>query len=126
LTDANRYTLNHWTQLICFLDDDHIELDTNPVERAIRTVALGRKIHFCAGSDGGGARWATLCSLIETCKINYVERYAYLKDVLQRMVDGYHSPPRGAGCRGPGRPATTSMVNAALYGRYRFRSALQR
>jgi len=89
LTDAIRYTLNHWTQLICFLDDGRIELDTNPVERAIRPVALGRKNHLFAGSDGGGARWATLCSLIETCKLNGVEPYAYLKDVLERMVDGY-------------------------------------
>ena len=30
-----------------------------------------------------------LCSLIETCKLNDVEPYAYLKDVLERMVDGY-------------------------------------
>jgi transposase len=42
-----------------------------------------------AGSDGGGARWATLCSLIETAKMNDVEPYAYLHDVLQRMVDGH-------------------------------------
>jgi len=30
-----------------------------------------------------------LCSLIETCKLNRVEPYAYLKDVLERMVAGY-------------------------------------
>jgi len=60
LTDAIRYTLNHWTQLNRFLSDGRIELDTNPVERAIRPVALGRKNHLFAGSDGGGARWATL------------------------------------------------------------------
>jgi transposase len=29
-----------------------------------------------------------LCSLIETCKLNGVEPYAYLKDVLERMIDG--------------------------------------
>jgi len=52
-------------------------------------IALGRKNHLFAGSDGGGARWATLCSLIETAKLNGVEPYAYLHDVLQRMVDGH-------------------------------------
>jgi transposase len=41
------------------------------------------------GSDVGGERWATLCSLVETCKMNHVEPYAYLRDVLQRMVNGY-------------------------------------
>jgi len=40
-----------------------IELDTNTVERAIRPVALGRKNHLFAGSDGGGARWGAVCSL---------------------------------------------------------------
>lgn len=72
-----------------FLADGRIELDTNPVERAIRPVSLGRKNHLFAGSDGGGDRWAILCSLIETCKLNDVEPYAYLADVLERMRDGH-------------------------------------
>jgi hypothetical protein len=52
-------------------------------------VALGRKNHPFAVSDGGGARRAILCSLIETCKLYGVEPYAYLRDVLQRVVDGH-------------------------------------
>lgn len=52
-------------------------------------MALGRKNHLFAGSDGGGARWATVCTLIETCKLNGVEPYAYLNDVLTRMVGGH-------------------------------------
>ncbi len=59
------------------------------VERAIRPVALGRKNHLFAGSDGGAERRATVCSLIATARLNDVEPYAYLKDVLQRMTDGY-------------------------------------
>jgi len=89
LAEAIRYALVRWDALTRFLHDGRIELDTNPVERAIRPVALGRKNHLFAGSDGGGARWATLCSLIETCKLNGVEPYAYLRDVLQRMSDGH-------------------------------------
>ena len=50
---------------------------------------LGRKNHLFAGSDIGGQRWATLSSIIETAKMNDVEPYAYLHDVLQRMVDGH-------------------------------------
>lgn len=89
LAEAIRYALTRWTGLTRFLGDGRVELDTNPVERAIRPVALGRKNHLFAGSDGGGARWATLCSLIETAKLNDVEPYAYLRDVLNRMVDGH-------------------------------------
>ena len=54
-------------------------------EAGDKIVALGS----LAGSDGGGARWATVCSLIETCRLNQVEPYAYLRDVLQRMIDGH-------------------------------------
>jgi len=89
LAEAMRYALSRWNGLTRFLGDGHIELDTNPVERAIRPVALGRKNHLFAGSDGGGVRWAIVCSLIETCKLNGVEPYAYLKDVLTRMVHGH-------------------------------------
>jgi len=63
---AIRYALSRWEGLTRFLHDGRIELDTNPVERAIRPVALGRKNHLFAGSDGGGERWAIICSLIET------------------------------------------------------------
>jgi transposase len=89
LAEAIRYTLSRWEGLTRFLHDGRIELDTNPVERAIRPVALGRKNHLFAGSDGGGARWAIVCSLIETEKLNGIEPYAYLRDVLTRMVNGH-------------------------------------
>jgi len=89
LADAIRYALARWPALCRFLDDGRIELDTNPVERAIRPVALGRKNHLFAGSDGGGERWAVVCSLIATAQFNDVEPYAYLKDVLQRMTHGH-------------------------------------
>jgi transposase len=89
LADAIRYALARWPALSRFLDDGRIELDNNPVERAIRPVALGRKNHLFAGSDGGGERWAMVSSFIATAKLNDIEPYAYLRDVLQRMVDGH-------------------------------------
>jgi transposase len=89
LAGAIRYALARWPALCRFLDDGRIELDNNPVERAIRPVALGRKNHLFAGSDGGAERWATVCSLIATARLNDVEPYAYLSDVLRRMTDGH-------------------------------------
>jgi len=90
LADAIRYALTRWDALCRFLDDGRIELDTNTVERAIRPVTLGRKNHLFAGSDGGADRWATVCSLIATAKLNNVEPFAYLKDELERMSNGHH------------------------------------
>jgi hypothetical protein len=89
LAEAIRYALNRWEALCVFLEDGRIEPDTNTVERAIRPITLGRKNHLFAGSDGGANRWATVCSLITSAKLNDVEPFAYLEDVLQRMSNGY-------------------------------------
>ena len=89
MAEAIRYALVRWPALCLYLDDGRIELDNNPVERAIRPVALGRKNHLFAGSDGGADRWAIITSLIATAKLNDVEPYAYLKDVIERMNHGH-------------------------------------
>jgi hypothetical protein len=89
LGEAIRYTLSRWPALCRFLDDGRIELDTNTIEHAIRPITLGRKNHLFAGSDGGAQRWATVCSLLTTAKLNAVEPYAYLKDVIERLSNGH-------------------------------------
>ena len=42
IADAIRYTVARWPALTRFLDDGRVELDTNPVERAIRPVRPDR------------------------------------------------------------------------------------
>jgi transposase len=87
--EAIRYALNHWDGLKRFLEDGRIELDNNSVERAMRPVALSRKNSLFAGSDEGGANWACLASLIETCKLNGVNPQTYFTDLLTRLVNGW-------------------------------------
>ncbi|UQR65447.1 transposase [Bradyrhizobium sp. C-145] len=89
VADAIRYALARWDALCRFVDDGRIELDTNTVERAIRPIALGRKNHPFARSDGGADRWATVCSLLTTAKLNDVEPFSYLQDVLERISIGH-------------------------------------
>jgi transposase len=83
---AIRYALSRWDGLARFLDDGRIDIDSNVVERSIRPIALGRKNHLFAGSDGGGEHWAVIASLVETCKMNRVDPQAYLRDVLTKIV----------------------------------------
>ena len=87
LAEAIRYTLARWDGLTRFLGDGRIELDSNPVERSIRQIALNRKNALFAGSDQGGVHWGVIASLIETCKLNAVDPQAYLADVLSRLVN---------------------------------------
>ena len=89
LAQAIGHALNHWDGLARFLDDGRIELDTNTVERAMRPVALSRKNALFAGSDEGGASWAAIASLVETCKMNGIEPQRYLADTLTRLVQGW-------------------------------------
>jgi IS66 C-terminal element/Transposase IS66 family len=72
-----------------FLDDGRIEIDSNVVERTIRPLALTRKNALFAGSDAGAEHWAVIASLVETCKLNAVEPYHYLADVITRIAGGH-------------------------------------
>lgn len=87
IAEAMRYGTSHWHGLCRFLDDGRIEIDTNVVERSIRPIALNRKNALFAGSDEGGANWAIIASLIETCKLNAVNPHLWLTDVLTKLVN---------------------------------------
>ena len=87
--EAIRYALNHQDGLVRFLDDGRIEMDSNTVERAIRPLCLSRKNALFASGDDGGARWAAIASLVETCKLNGVDPQRYLADLLTRLVNGW-------------------------------------
>lgn len=65
-----------------FLDDGTIEMYGNLVERAIRPIALNRKNALFAGHEEEGRTWVCIASLIETCKLNAVEPFAYLEATL--------------------------------------------
>ena len=60
-----------------------------PISANARPVALGRKNHLFAGSDGGAERWAVVASLLATAKLNNVGPFAYLRDVLERLSNGH-------------------------------------
>jgi hypothetical protein len=87
IAEAMRYGTSHWQGLCRFLDDGRVEIDTNVIERTIRPIALNRKNALFAGSDEGGANWAIIASLIETCKLNAVNPHAWLADTLTKLVN---------------------------------------
>jgi hypothetical protein len=83
--EAIRYSLNHWNALIRPLEAGFLEIDNGASERAMKPVALGRKNWLFAGSDEGGKTAATLMSLCTTCKGLWIDPFAYLRDVLDRV-----------------------------------------
>jgi transposase len=79
------YALNHWRALTRYTENGVLVPDNNLLESAIRPIAMGRKAYLFVASARGGHVAATLYSLVGTCKLNRIEPYAYLKDVLQRL-----------------------------------------
>ena len=66
-------------------------MDTNPVENTIRPTTLNCKNALFAGHDEGDRTWARMASMIETCKMNAVDPYAYLRETLTAIAiaNGY-------------------------------------
>ena len=79
------YALSNWQALTRFTENGILAPDSNLVERTIRPIANGRKAWLFTASPRGGRAAAAAFSLIETCKLNGVEPFAYLKDVLGRI-----------------------------------------
>jgi transposase len=79
------YSLKRWLALTRYLDDGDLPLDNNWVENRIRPIALGRQNWLFAGSLRAGKRAAGVMSLIQSAKLNGLDPYAYLRDVLERL-----------------------------------------
>jgi hypothetical protein len=82
---GDRYTRRQWAALERYLDDGEITPDNSASERTLRGVALGRKNWLFAGSDAGGARAASLYSLIASAKRHALEPHAYLRALFERL-----------------------------------------
>ena len=87
LAGAIRYALSRWTALTRYRDDGRIEIDNTAAERALRSVALGRKNFLFMGSGNGGERAACMYTLIGTAKLCGINPQAYLQYVLERIAD---------------------------------------
>ena len=85
LAKAAQYSLNRRDELLRFLDDGRIELDTGLLERSLRGPALGRKNFLFFGSFPGGRTAAVLYSIVESAKLHHLDVTAYLTDVLRRL-----------------------------------------
>ncbi len=92
-SDAMKYALKRWAGFTRFLDDGRIEIDNNAAERAIRPVTLQRKNALFTGHQLGAENWAAISSLVETCKMLDINPYAYLCDVLTRIITRADTDP---------------------------------
>lgn len=89
LGKALAYMLRRKDGFCLFLEDGHVDMDSNLVENAIRSPAMTRRNTLFAGHDEGACCWARFASLIGTCRMNGVEPYAYLLDLYTKLANGH-------------------------------------
>jgi transposase len=94
LTKALAYIRERRAGLRVFLDDPAVAIDTNHIERALRPIPMGRGNWLFCWTEVGAKHVGIVQSLIATCRLQGIDPYTYLVDVLQRV--GQHPAARVA------------------------------
>ena len=58
------------------------------IERQMRPIGISRRNSLFAGNEGGAKSWAILASLLQTAKLNGLDPFTWLNDMLERIVSG--------------------------------------
>jgi transposase len=85
-TEAAHYALAREAPLRVFLEYPNVPIDTNHLEREIRPIAVGRKNWLFCWTELGAHCVGIFQSLLATCRLQGVDPYVYLVDVLQRVA----------------------------------------
>lgn len=85
LGKALHYLSSQWPKLIRFVDNGAWPIDNNLCENAIRPFVVGRRNWLFCDTVAGAQASANLYSLIETCKANGIEPYAYLVALFRQL-----------------------------------------
>ena len=85
LAKALHYALARKAALQVFLADPDVAIDTNHLERSLRPIPMGKKNWLFAWTEIGAERIGIIQSLLVTCRLQGVDPYVYLVDVLQRV-----------------------------------------
>lgn len=82
---AASYALERRTGLEVFLSDPEVPIDTNELERIIRPIPMGRRNWLFCWTELGAEYVGKIQSLLQTCRLQGIDPYTWLVDVLQRV-----------------------------------------
>ena len=85
---AVRYALRQWKPLILFTTEGSLPIDNNDTERDLRRLTIGRKNWMFVGSSAAGEVASTMYTLVASASRHNLDIWAYLNDVLRRLVGG--------------------------------------
>jgi len=84
---AISYTFSIYHRLVRYVCDGKYQIDNNPIENAIRPLALGRKNYLFCGNHDTAKDAALFYSLLGSCKQTGVNPEEWLLYVLQNIKD---------------------------------------
>ena len=83
---AVHYMLNEWDAIENIFTRGDYHLDNNTVERLNRYISLSRRNSLFFGSHKGAQRAAMFYSLACSCRLNKVNFFEYISDVINRTA----------------------------------------
>ena len=84
--DAVHYMLNEWDALMNIFTRGDYHLDNNLVERLNRYISLSRRNSLFFGSHTGAKRAAMFYSLACSCRLQGVNFFEYISDVINKAA----------------------------------------
>ena len=85
LAQAIAYTLTRFDGLSLYADDPRLHIDSNPIEREIRHVAIGRKNYMFCASEVGAEAAGIMYSLLVSAKRRGTDPGRYLALLLEQI-----------------------------------------
>jgi transposase len=85
LASALGYSVRQAAALKRYLDDGRLPMTNNASERALRSIAVGRKAWLFMGSDDHAQSAGNLFSLIASCQLHGLDPETYLTEILRVM-----------------------------------------
>ena len=94
LGQALHYLASQWHKLKRYAEDGRYSIDNNVQENAIRPFCVGRRNWLFADTVAGANASANLYSLLQTCRVNGIDGYRYLRALFMALpraktVDDY-------------------------------------
>lgn len=86
LGEAINYALTRWDKLCAYTSNGIYQIDNNPVERSIRSIALGRKNWLFIKDDSSGEDLAVIMTLIQSCELLGVNPRDWLISVFSKIA----------------------------------------
>lgn len=79
------YFIEHWDELVIYLEHGFLDIDNNFTEQRIKPFAVGRKNWLFMGNQRGGEAAAIFFGLIESAKANGLNTYAYFRYIMTQL-----------------------------------------